>query len=389
VISAGNHTVALRVQPAGLCAGSAAHSFLRVESERPRGATDDPVNISAGAIDARARFSLNVVPLGESSILHATPQSHPEIDDTDPTVSSVRRNSFLAALPGEPMRVARAGDAGWDVFTLVHDIKTATAVLQDSQGTPLEFNETFTGLLAAKKNSSGERFTIAQVARSEGGGDDRVTLRSRKGYLSVSRKADVGLERERKPGRNEAFWLRLALPSMADRSKPRRQLRHLGDGVRVVEATIEVPVDGDIGYEVLTDYEGFSSFVEDAAESGIVERYEENHLAVRMVQSHSFLVLTLNLGMSLDVHEFPDEQKVTMEMTKGFGVREYHGTWSSLPKGDGQCVLKCELRAAPAIPAPAFLIDGVITHALCSTMEQLRVECMKRGAARKAANSRR
>lgn len=390
----GPYAVALRIQPVGISAGSSARPQLSASPDR-----EGTVFVSTEPTSAKSRFALNVVPLLETNILHAEAHNN---GDGDPTVSSVlsktrrtpirlqccsRGGSFLAALPGERVRLAKADDVGWDVFTLEYDIRTGTALIRDSQGSALQFTDDFSGLTPAENKKPGERFTVEEVSGADGGGDDRVTLRSRKGYVST-RRGQVFLERERKPCRTESFWMRLALPSMADMSKPIRRLKRLANGVRQIEASVEVPVDAKLAYDVVTDYDGLSRFVEDAAESKVVERFEENHLHVRMVQSHTFLVLTLNLGMTLDVRESPEENSVSMEMIKGFGVKEYNGSWKATQKDDNRCLLTCILRAAPALPAPAFLIDGVIMHATCATLTQLRVECVRRAAAKKSGGSR-
>ncbi len=391
-IPAGPHAVTLRVHPDGVSEGSSARAQLSALPDR-----DGTVGVSTEPTSVRSRFALNVVPVKENDILHA---EAPNIGDDDPTISSIlsktrvtpirvqsctRNGSFLAALPGERVRLAKADDRGWDVFSLEYDIRTGTALIRDSQGLALGFTEDFCGLTPLEGNESGERFTVEEVVHADGGGDDRVMLRSRKGYVSIHR-GQVCLERERKTGRTECFWMRLALPSMADMSKPIRRLKHLGGGERVIEASVEVPVDSKLAYEVITDYEGFSRFVEDAAVSEIVERFEENHLQVHMVQSHSFLVLTLNLGMTLDVRESPHDNSVSLEMVKGFGVRKYKGLWKATPKDDNRCIMSVRLLAAPALPAPAFLIDGIIMHATCASLTQLRVECIRRAAATRCTN---
>lgn len=389
----GAHAVTLRAQPAGVAVRSAG-ALVRAGSAGAR----DGVELAhtEGIAAARARFELNVVPI-RADALQRTDRRGGAGDSTLTAAAKAARSipvrvqaeksrAFLACVPGERVRATRAADSGWNTFRLELDARTGTAVLRDARRAALRFTRDFNGLCAGEAGERGERFVVEDVG---GGCDDRVRLRSRKGYLSVLRNGEVRLERERSPGPREMFWLRLALPSMLEHSEPRRSLRKEPGGTRVVEASVEVPTDAETAYEVISDYEGFVNFVEDAAESGVLERTDERHLRVRMVQSHSFLVLTLNLAMIMDVEESPEEGKVCMEMVSGFGVKEYKGVWQAVPKGGDaeSCVLSCVLRATPAFPAPAFLVDGIITHATCATLAQLRVECLRRkGASKNKSN---
>lgn len=382
--------IAMRAVPGVLRAGSSTGALVSVIAPRSISLTAE-----GQCVRSSERFEINVIPLSAHVLLKGAP--------VDPTVQAAagatrripirvqaRSKAFLCAFPGERVRANRVAAAGCDVFQLDHDAQTDTAVLRDSTSAPLRFTPQLDGFCSGDPDTRGERFVIelAPCARNGRGDalDDCVTLRSRKGYLSVNRRGDLRLERERNPGPRESFWLRLALPSMADKSEPRHRLQREPGGTRIVEASVEVPVDVHTAFEVISDYEGFSTFLDDAAESQILQRYSDRHLQVRMVQTHSFLVLTLNLAMTLDVHEFKEELRATMEMTSGFGVKEYRGTWSVIPKSDDPdyCTICCELRATPALPAPGFLVDGVITHATCATLSQLRVECLRRKALRKS-----
>lgn len=301
-------------------------------------------------------------------------------------VQAGRNGQFLACSPGENVRCARGRDEGWDVFEIREEAAGGGGTLYDVTGKPLVLAEDMSGLCAGGADGEAERIVVAEVAEGDGVDDDRVSLRSSKGLLSVTRGGEIRLLDQERAGKNEQFALRLALPSMYDHTTPRKHLRHKEGGLRVIEGSVSVPVDAKIAYRVITDYEGFASFIQDAAESEILERKTDTELRVRMVQSHSFLVLTLNLGMELEVHEFPEKGHVTMEMKKGFGVREYRGKWTATATGDGSCVLGVEIASAPSLPAPGFLIDGVISHATSETLRQVRDECIRRGAAAEKLN---
>lgn len=222
-----------------------------------------------------------------------------------------------------------------------------------------------------------ERFVVCTV-----GEDDRVTLRSRKGYLSAGRNGTVRISQNTCPGPREEFFLRIALPSMMDQSSPSLRLRHYPQGVREVDANILIPASAGTVYDVLRDYAGFQRFIVDCSESALVGKNDDGSLIVRMAQAHSFLVLTLSMAMSLRVTEDDLERKVHMSLIRGLGVKTYKGTWHAGERSDGRCGLRVKLSSSPAVPAPNFLVDGVMTHAVTSTLEQIRTEAILRSTDR-------
>lgn len=220
-----------------------------------------------------------------------------------------------------------------------------------------------------------ERFYLTRIHPQ-----NHFALRTRKGYLSAHRSGRIVISQNTVPARCEFFRVFVALPSMVDQRTPRLRLYHGEDGVRVVEASVMVPVDAGLAFDVLTDYEGFKTFMEDASESGVVERRSDRELTVRMVQCHSFLMITVPMSMTLDVVESPEVGIVTMNLNKGLGVRAYRGEWQARQIEDGRSIVSCKLAAAASVPAPAFLTDGLMSHATSATLVQLRAESIRRAA---------
>lgn len=320
-------------------------------------------------------------------------------------IQSVARGFFLSSKPGAFVAAASGrGDAGWDVFVLEYDSFTRTTRLRDSAGHYLRFNPALDGLIGADAATDGtqhqhqktdphkrdhdrgngsstmvpefrnaERFEVART-----GDDDHVTLKSRKGFVSARRGGRVTLSCDTHASVRERFALRLALPSQTGERSPRLRVRALSHGVRQVDGTIIVPASAAIAYAVLTDYDHFCEFVEDASESKLLERRSSSELTVRMVQCHSFLMLTIPMAMTLDVTEDGEGFSVEMRLISGLGVRHYHGVWKAIALADGRARISCTLAAAPAVPAPGFLVDGLMSHALASTLAQLREECIRR-----------
>ncbi|PXF48610.1 hypothetical protein BWQ96_01462 [Gracilariopsis chorda] len=305
---------------------------------------------------------------------------------------------FLASKPAVPLAIARGNDSGWDRFILEYDSPTRSARIRDSRGLYLGFTDQLDHIIAAPDPSSehtdeydlglttahrAERFDVQCIPH-----DDVVTISSRKGYLSATRDGRIVLCHNTVPGKRQHFYLRIALPSMMDLSTPRLRVRACAGGARQVDASILIPASAQIAFDVLRDYDGFHEFIHDASESGVLERRSPTELTVRMVQCHTFLVLTIPMTLVLDVVENLERRTVSMDLKHGLGIKEYKGVWQAVERSDGRCLLRCTLQAAIAVPAPAFLLDGLMSHAMYSTMEQLRVESIRRSTLEQQAASR-
>lgn len=304
---------------------------------------------------------------------------------------------FLASKPATPLAMARGNDAGWDRFILEYDSPTRSARIKDSRGLYLGFTDQLDHIVAAPDPTSehsdehdpglttahrAERFDVRCTSHN-----DLVTISSRKGYLSATRDGRIVLCHNTVPGKREQFYLRLALPSMMDQSTPRLRVRACARGARQVDASILIPASAQIAFDVLRDYEGFHEFIHDASESGVLERRSATELTVRMVQCHTFLVLTIPMTLVLNVVENLERKTVSMDLKHGLGIKEYKGVWQAVEKSDGRCLLRCTLQAAISVPAPAFLLDGLMSHAMYSTMEQLRVESIRRSTLEQQSTS--
>jgi ribosome-associated toxin RatA of RatAB toxin-antitoxin module len=145
-----------------------------------------------------------------------------------------------------------------------------------------------------------------------------------------------------------------------------------------------IPASAGLAYTVLRDYDGFQRFIADCSASELVQRKDDGLLVVRMAQAHTFLVLTLNMSLTLSVREDDAERKVHMNLMHGLGVRTYEGLWHASERADGRCQLRVKLSSSPSVPAPNFLVDGVMTHAVTATLEQIRTECILRSSGKSA-----
>lgn len=368
-----------------------AGSYLSVHEDTMR------ARVNANSVTPSERFLINNVPLPPT--LSPSSDDQPPHDCTMAVAYNATRSSplriqsrafgwFLSSKPGAPLASSSSKDAGWDGFTLEYDSPTRSALLRDSRGLYLGFNSEMDKFVAAT-DPGNELDTATNEHRCTGGGherfavetvgeDDRVVLRSRKGYLSARRGGSIVISQDTEPGRREQFYLRQALPSMMDQSTPRLRIRTVPGGARQVEASVLVPAPVSIAYDVIRDYAGFSQFLTDASESRIVQRRSPTELTVLMVQCHTFLVLTIPMTLVLDVIENHDRRILLMNLKSGLGVKEYKGRWEAIERPDGRCLIRCTILAASSVPAPGFLLDGLMSHATQKTMEELRTEAIRR-----------
>lgn len=164
-------------------------------------------------------------------------------------------------------------------------------------------------------------------------------------------------------------------------SPPKVELNHRGSGLREVDGTISVEAPASVAYDVLRDYEGFERFIADSR-CVVLSRSGPCDLLVRMSQLRSFLGLTLSLSLTLAVEEDHAARTVAMSLVRGLGVREYKAHFEVQETTPGCCVLRTVVASAPSVPAPRFLIDGIMRNSVASTLEQIRDECMTKDAAR-------
>lgn len=353
----------------------------------------------ARIVDAEPGYSswlyIHVVPLPPTlSLSSAVP--------TDPTLASAfncPRTAYiciqskalgfcLAAKPDSLVNAAHgASDNVWRPILIDYDCHTRSAVMSDARGRPLYVSSD--GLRSVPEDwprnkvsppgrSREDRFNLTRVED-----DDAFVIMTRRGYLSARRGNRLVISQDTSAADQEQFVFHIVLPSQTDDRAPRVLMRMCENGVRQLNATVTVAADVGTAFDVITDYNGFKDFMEDASESEILERRNDRELTVRMVQCHSFLMLTLPISMTLDVVEEPERHAVTLKLIKGLGIREYKGVWTATSLNVNQSTVCCTLWAATAVPAPSFLVNGLMINAMTESMMQIREECTRRQAGRK------
>lgn len=318
---------------------------------------------------------------------------------------NVGKRTFVVSKPDCAVRAATASDHGWDVFRMDRYPDENAGRLFDSSSTPLHLTtlgkkQSAFGLMGSGQavpthdsNTDGERLDV-DVLRFDDMNETRanaVALHTRKGYLSMAsvtgRNRDITIIPE-KNCVDEEWRLYLALPSDNEIRVPRVTVTGMKNGIRRVRGEMQVMTTLDLAYDVITDYSGFKHFLNDIIDGEIVETHTPTNFTVRMVQSHTFLMLTIPMSMTLRVQQYPSAHKVDLELISGVGIKYYKGTWSVVPvnqdgqgtkhEGAQQCRVSCVIDAATLVPAPGFLLDNLMSHAAETNLKQLQEECKRR-----------
>lgn len=299
-------------------------------------------------------------------------------------IYSIYRNCFLISKPDVPLSLFQSSsDSGWDIFQVQYCCHTKTIRILDTTNTPLRFTNSYDGIMSNVSVNddinNGEPFEI-EIPTRTGTNILPIYLKSRKGYLSTNRRNNK-LKFNSKKTENEQFSFQLCLPSSTtNESKPLVNLIHLPNGTRNIKASIKIPkCEITTAFQVLTDYNNFDKFISDASESEVMNQKSSTEMTIRMVQSHSFLWLTIPMQMILNVVQYTEEAIIHMDLVKGFGVKQYKGVWSVVndDNRDG-IIVGIDLKAATSVPAPGFLVDGLMTGALTESLKEIRQECMRR-----------
>ncbi|KAA8493178.1 hypothetical protein FVE85_8623 [Porphyridium purpureum] len=172
------------------------------------------------------------------------------------------------------------------------------------------------------------------------------------------------------------------LPEHAPRATV--SLRH--DGSRFVVATANVLLPSKFVYTVLSDHESLPRFVNDVVSATFVpaspssSSSESKGKLLSVHQTHSFLFFTLDIRMLLRVVDMPAEAKMQSKMISG-DMKRYETAWNiesfewcGLPATR----LTFELCAAPKLPAPNFILDGLGKHGCTEMLKNVRSECFER-----------
>ncbi len=158
--------------------------------------------------------------------------------------------------------------------------------------------------------------------------------------------------------------------------------RSLISGDVDIFAYVDVPVDIQIAWSVLTDYNHLARFVPDMEESRVVSRPGE---PIRVYQrgQKSWLLLGVPLEMVLQMDEVPPT-RIRFHLVSG-SLHKMHGQWQLIPyRGGVRVGYLAHIEPgllSPRVPGDSYLIESDIENMLNAVgREMLRRKSLSTGS---------
>ena len=172
----------------------------------------------------------------------------------------------------------------------------------------------------------------------------------------------------------------LLLPqvTVAQSAAPEVNLSASRDGEFVnVSASVELHVDRDLAWSVLTDYEQYPRFVTSLNESRVIARGPDN-LVLEHKGEFRFLLFSQKIELRLLVIEYPQYAVASQAIDGSF--REFTSRYELLPLADKGVRLVYTARFVPGFSLPPIIGMTVVEFAMRRDLSQLAGEIVRRGA---------
>ena len=172
----------------------------------------------------------------------------------------------------------------------------------------------------------------------------------------------------------------LLLPQVtaAQSAAPDVRLSASRDGEFVsVSASVELHVDRDLAWSVLTDYEQYPRFVTSLNESRVIERGPDN-LVVEHKGEFSFLFFSRKVELRMRVIEYPQYAVASHSIDGSF--RELASRYELLPLAGKGVLLAYTARFVPGFSLPPIFGMAVVEYVMRRDFSQLAGEILRRGA---------
>jgi|TARA_X000000368_G_scaffold96274_1_gene73908 ribosome-associated toxin RatA of RatAB toxin-antitoxin module len=154
-------------------------------------------------------------------------------------------------------------------------------------------------------------------------------------------------------------------------------MERLPHGTRRLAVQLRTPLDLDLLWQVLTDYDQLSSFIPNLASSAVLSR-EHNCIHLAQVGSQQLLGLTFTAQVELALTEYRPEGLLQFRMIKG-DFRRFEGSWrlQSLPDGTS---LLYDLTVQGCMGMPVGLIEQRLRSDLTANLLAVEQEALRRQA---------
>lgn len=315
---------------------------------------------------------------------------------------NVGKGTFAVSKPNCAVGAATGADQGWDMFRLDRHPNETGGRLLGPRLTPLvmtAIGRKQSTLVLTSGNflydpSAEDDYLKVDLLRLDEKSVSRanaIALRTTKGYFSMlsvtNRSRDVTLI-SNKGSINEEWRLYLALPSETELRAPRVSITNLNKGIRRICSEIQLTTSLDFAFKVLTDYKTYSNFLEDCIESEIIDQHSPTDFNIRMVQTSTFLKLTIPTVSTMRVKLKPAKYRAEQSLISGSGIRHYEGACAIIPltenrnarqyTGVQQCRVLTVVDVATSLPTPGFLVEGLLTNTTEQTLHQTKSEIERR-----------
>ncbi len=155
---------------------------------------------------------------------------------------------------------------------------------------------------------------------------------------------------------------------LANQEEPIEQtMERLPRGVRRLAAQLRTPVEYELLWSTLTDYERLSEFIPNLALSRVISR-NENQVQLRQVGSQKLLGLTFSAEVLLELVENFAGGILQFQLIKG-DFRRFEGAWklTKLPNSKGTSLLY-ELTVQGCVGMPVSLIEQRLKEDLMTNL---------------------
>lgn len=373
---------------------------------------DDGSAKSTLGLDTKTRRAAFVSALDQavqaSVNLQYVPLSTPINDDHDTQSVFLKmfnhaKGAYAVSKPGNHIVASNKNeDKGWDIFRFDHIPNEKACSMFDARLSPFTVMDTggrnsvkvaMAEMLIHQLDSPRQPSKVEIIGLDEKSVSraNAVSVRSSSGYFSMekvtNRNRDVTIVAGNGSA-NEEWSLYLALPSDVEVSKPRVSVTGIPKGIRRVCSEIQLATSLELAYEVITDYADYKNFVSDCTESEITEEQTPTEFKTRMVQTTTFLRLSIPSVTNMQHRLDPTQFKVKIDLISGQGIRHYDGLWWVAPlkedddamdyDGEQQCRICYVIEGATSLPTPGFLLDPLLHNASERLMNELKAEIMKR-----------
>lgn len=143
-----------------------------------------------------------------------------------------------------------------------------------------------------------------------------------------------------------------------------------------VSANVDLPVDGDLAWSVLTDYAQYPRFISSLRESRVSERTADG-LVLEQRGEFAFLFFSRRIELRLSVKQFPAHSVVARSI--GGDFRDFSSRYELHPLGVKGVRLVYLARFIPEFSLPPFIGIAAVEYVMRRDFSDLAGEIVRRG----------